>query len=175
MRLGCSALCVDCFMQVLWGQPNSAAKLMQEGRRRADALVMIFGSFSSLYCSQYQPRKLCYVMPFLPREEVRSEKHVKLTCRAATGIVLAGSSKFYSEARASVNIIIRTANEASQTLYNTTGALKDVQSKLEGSSVGDQAFHVLTSTTHKLDAESALVEMQASKNRHRIHRGLKIA
>ncbi|XP_054813827.1 uncharacterized protein LOC129314407 isoform X2 [Prosopis cineraria] len=94
---------------------------------------------------------------------------------AATGIVLAGSSKFYSEARASVNIIIRTANEASQTLYNTTGALKDVQSKLEGSSVGDQAFHVLTSTTHKLDAESALVEMQASKNRHRIHRGLKIA
>lgn len=95
-------------------------------------------------------------------------------CRAATGIVLGGSAKFYSEARASVNIIIKTANEASQTLHNTTGALKDIESKLGGSSVGEEASHILTSTSHKLDAESALIEMQATKNRHRIHRGLNI-
>lgn len=73
-----------------------------------------------------------------------------------------------------MNIIIRTANEASQTLHNTTGALKDIKNKLEGLSVGDQASDMLTTTSHKLDAESALIEMQASKNRHRIHRGLNI-
>ncbi|KAI9115584.1 hypothetical protein K1719_013253 [Acacia pycnantha] len=86
--------------------------------------------------------------------------------RAATGVVLGGSAKFYSE---TINIIIiRMAIETSQTLHNMTGALKDIESKLEGSSVGEEASDILTSTFHKLDTESALIEMQASNNRFRI-------
>jgi len=95
-------------------------------------------------------------------------------CSAATVLVLFGSARFHSEAKVSVNIIIRTANEASQTLSNTTGALKNIQTNLEGSSVGDVASDVLSSTSEKLDAESAIIEMQASKNRRLIHKGLNL-
>lgn len=93
---------------------------------------------------------------------------------AATGVVLAGSVRFHYEARASVNIIIRTANEASKTLYNTTGALKDIHSKLEGSTMGNVASYILGSVSDKLDDESAIIEMQASKNRRLIHKGLRV-
>lgn len=115
--------------------------------------------------------------------EIREASYVFVPCgemdvfnfsSAATGVVLAGNARFHSEARASVNIIIMTANEASETLYNTTGALKDIQTKLERSNVGDVASNILSSTSDKLDAESAIIEMQASKNRRLIHKGLRV-
>lgn len=97
-----------------------------------------------------------------------------LLCSVGSGVVVAGSARFHSEASASVNIIIRTANEASQTLYNTTGALRNIQTNLDGSSVGDAASDILNSASHKLGTESAIIETQASKHRRLIHKGLKL-
>lgn len=96
-------------------------------------------------------------------------------CRAATGLVLAGSARFHSEAKASVNIIIKTANDASATIHKTTGALKDMESNLVEDNVNaDEASVNLDSTAQRLDDASANIEKQAKKNRRLINKGLKI-
>ena len=93
--------------------------------------------------------------------------------RAATGLVLAGSAKFHSEAETVVKIIIRTANEASKTIDNTTGAMKDINN-LMASSGSAEVSEILNSTSEKLDAESANIVNQARKNRRLIDKGLEI-
>ncbi|TKY48310.1 hypothetical protein E2542_SST25726 [Spatholobus suberectus] len=93
---------------------------------------------------------------------------------AATGLVLAGSAKFHSEAKTSVNIIIKTANEASETIHNTTGALKDMESNFMEANVNAEASVILDSTTQRLDDASANIEKQARKNRRLINKGLKL-
>ncbi|XP_061365170.1 uncharacterized protein LOC133308552 [Gastrolobium bilobum] len=95
-------------------------------------------------------------------------------CRAATGVVLAGSARFHSEAKTSVNIIIKTANEASETIHNTAGALKDMESNLMEANFNAEASVYLDSTTERLDDASANIEKQARKNRRLINKGLKI-
>lgn len=42
----------------------------------------------------------------------------------ASGVVLGGNARFHAEAKSIVDIIIDTANDASETIYNTTGAMK---------------------------------------------------
>ncbi|XP_027344055.1 uncharacterized protein LOC113856437 [Abrus precatorius] len=93
---------------------------------------------------------------------------------AATGLVLAGSARFHSEAKTSVNIIIKTANEASETIHNTTGALKDMESNFMEANVNAEASVYLDSTAERLDDASENIEKQARKNRRLINRGLKI-
>ncbi|KAK7272003.1 hypothetical protein RJT34_28325 [Clitoria ternatea] len=93
---------------------------------------------------------------------------------AATGLVLAGSARFHSQAKTSVNIIIKTANEASVTIHNTTGALKDMESNFMEANVNAEASVYLDSTAEKLDDASANIEKQASKNRRLINKGLKL-
>ncbi|KAJ1424491.1 hypothetical protein SESBI_11685 [Sesbania bispinosa] len=93
---------------------------------------------------------------------------------AATGLVLGGSARFHSEAKSSVNIIIKTANEASETLHNTTGALKDMESNLMEANVNAETSVNLDSTTERLDDASENIEKQARKNRRLINKGLKI-
>lgn len=94
--------------------------------------------------------------------------------RVATGLVLAGSARFHSEARTSVNIIIKTANVASETIHNTAGALKDMEINLTGANDNAEASVNLDSTTKRLDDASANIEKQAKKNRRLINKGLKI-
>ncbi|KAK7402241.1 hypothetical protein VNO78_14347 [Psophocarpus tetragonolobus] len=93
---------------------------------------------------------------------------------AATGLVLAGSARFHSEAKASVNIIIKTANEASETIHKTTGALKDMESNFMEANANTEASVNLDSTTERLDDASANIEMQARKNRTLINKGLEL-
>ncbi|RDY03808.1 hypothetical protein CR513_12564, partial [Mucuna pruriens] len=93
---------------------------------------------------------------------------------AATGLVLAGSARFHSEAKTSVNIIIKTANEASETIHNTTGALRDMESNFMEANVNAEASVNLDSTTERLDDASANIEKQAKKNRRLINKGLKL-
>ncbi|KAK7325085.1 hypothetical protein VNO77_29154 [Canavalia gladiata] len=93
---------------------------------------------------------------------------------AATGLVLAGSARFHSEAKTSVNIIIKTANEASETIHNTTGALKDMENNFMEANVNAEASVYLDSTTERLDDASANIEKQAKKNRRLINKGLKL-
>ncbi|KAL5152398.1 hypothetical protein HKD37_13G038544 [Glycine soja] len=93
---------------------------------------------------------------------------------AATGLVLAGSARFHSEAKNSVNIIIKTANEASETIHNTTGVLKDMESNFMEANVKADASVNLDSTTERLDDASANIEKQARKNRRLIYKSLKL-
>ncbi|XAR71100.1 hypothetical protein NMG60_11028211 [Bertholletia excelsa] len=93
---------------------------------------------------------------------------------AATGVVLGGQVKFHSRAKTVVDIIINTANEASETIYNTTGAMTELSSNLEASNGSSQTITFLTSTSQKLDSKAADVQRQAKKNRNSIDRGLKI-
>jgi len=95
-------------------------------------------------------------------------------CRVATGLVLVGSARFHSEAKTSVDIIIKTANKASETIHNTTEALKGMESNLMEANVNVEASSNLDSTAEKLDDASVNIEMQAQKNRRLINKGLKI-
>ncbi|KAJ7947474.1 Transmembrane protein [Quillaja saponaria] len=92
----------------------------------------------------------------------------------ASGLVLGGNARFHSKAGTVIDIIIDTANEASETIYNTTGAMRDLESVTSGSdgTLEDSSF--LTSTSEKLDDEAAEIERQAKKNRRLIDKGLKI-
>ncbi|KAK6266259.1 hypothetical protein QUC31_017096 [Theobroma cacao] len=93
---------------------------------------------------------------------------------AASGLALGGTAKFHSEAKTVVNIIMRTANGASETIYNTTGAMKEMRDNLGETNGTGEATSFLTSTSEKLDVEAADIERQARKNRRLIDRGLKI-
>lgn len=95
-------------------------------------------------------------------------------CRAASGLVLGGNAKFHSQAKTVVNIIINTANEASETIYNTTGAMKDITNNLEAAGGSGDASGFLISTSEKLNVEAADIQRQAKKNRHLIDKGLRI-
>lgn len=92
----------------------------------------------------------------------------------ASGLVLGGNAKFHSRARTVVDIIMETANKASGTIYNTTGAMRNIRQNLETTDVGAEASNFLTSTSDKLDVEAAGIERQARKNRRLIDKGLKI-
>ncbi|GLT69783.1 hypothetical protein SLA2020_419080 [Shorea laevis] len=93
---------------------------------------------------------------------------------AASGLVLGGNAKFHSQAKTVVNIIINTANEASETIYNTTGAMKDITNNLEAAGGSGDASGFLISTSEKLNVEAADIQRQAKKNRHLIDKGLRI-
>ncbi|XP_058748791.1 uncharacterized protein LOC131621759 [Vicia villosa] len=92
----------------------------------------------------------------------------------ATGLVLVGSARFHSEAKISVDIIIKTANKALETIHNTTEALKGMENSLMEANVSIEASSNLDSTAEKLDDASGNIEMQARKNRRLINKGLKI-
>ena len=68
---------------------------------------------------------------------------------------------------------MNTANNASETIYNTTGAMEDIKNSLEASNVTD-ASDLLMSIKEKLDTKAAGIQRQARKNRRLIDMGLKI-
>ncbi|KAK3022527.1 hypothetical protein RJ639_046743, partial [Escallonia herrerae] len=90
------------------------------------------------------------------------------------GLVLGGNAKFRSRAQTVVDIIIDTANEASETIYNTTGAMKDMSINLIATNGDGEASSFLTSTSERLDFQAADIQRQAKKNRDAIDKGLKI-
>lgn len=73
-----------------------------------------------------------------------------------------------------VNIIINTANEASENIFKTTGAMKDVRDNLGISNGNAEIVSFITSTSQELDSEASNIQRQAKKNRHLINKGLKI-
>ncbi|KAB2009013.1 hypothetical protein ES319_D10G139000v1 [Gossypium barbadense] len=93
---------------------------------------------------------------------------------AASGLVLGGTVRFHSEAKTVVDIIIRTANEASDTIYNTTGAMKEMRDSLGDTNGTGEASSFLTTTSRRLDVEADDIARQARKNRRMIDRGLQI-
>ncbi|KAL6539287.1 hypothetical protein OROGR_011936 [Orobanche gracilis] len=69
---------------------------------------------------------------------------------------------------------IKTANDASETIHNTAGALKVMENNLMEANVNAEASVNLDSTTERLDDASANIEKQAKKNRRLINKGLDI-
>ncbi|XWS22195.1 hypothetical protein CRYUN_Cryun29cG0013300 [Craigia yunnanensis] len=112
--------------------------------------------------------KQCYLWPILLA--------VIFTILAivASGLALGGTARFHSEAKTVMDIIIRTANEASETIYNTTGAMKEMRDNLGETDGTGEASSFLTSTSERLDVEAANIARQARKNSRLIDRGLKI-
>ncbi|KAL0290910.1 UNVERIFIED_CONTAM: hypothetical protein Sangu_2555300 [Sesamum angustifolium] len=94
--------------------------------------------------------------------------------RTASCVVLGGNAKFHSRAKTVIDIILDTADEASNTIYNTTGAMKEMSSTLGEVQGSSRATGFLISTSRTLDAQAADIARQASKNRRLIDKGLKI-
>ncbi|KAM0069651.1 putative transmembrane protein [Helianthus debilis subsp. tardiflorus] len=91
-----------------------------------------------------------------------------------SGLVLGGNAKFHSRADKIIDIIIDTADDASKTIYNTTGAMKVTQTNLQGTNVEASTTRFLESTSRRLDSTADDIQRQARKNRHRIDLGLRI-
>ncbi|XP_024990765.1 uncharacterized protein LOC112525059 [Cynara cardunculus var. scolymus] len=91
-----------------------------------------------------------------------------------TGLVLGGNAKFHSRADTIIDIIIDTADEASETIYNTTGAMKMTRTNLQGTNVDASTTRFLESTSRRLDSTADDIQRQARRNRHKIDLGLRI-
>lgn len=91
-----------------------------------------------------------------------------------TGLVLGGNAKFHSRADTIIDIIIDTADEASETIYSTTGAMKMTRTNLQGTNVDASTTRFLESTSRRLDSTADDIQRQARKNRHKIDLGLRI-
>lgn len=94
--------------------------------------------------------------------------------RAAGGLALVGVTKFHSQARTSVNNIIKTANDASEIMHNATGALNEIKHDLEESNVGVEASQNLDSTADKFGAAAENIGKKARKDRHIINKALRL-
>ncbi|GAV90608.1 hypothetical protein CFOL_v3_34017, partial [Cephalotus follicularis] len=140
---------------------------------------IVLGGFllSTMYCfkgkGKLKKRSLCYKQCNL--WPILLAIFFTVLAIAAAGLVLGGNARFNSQARTVVNIIIETANEASETIHNTTGAMRNIVDNLGTSNDSrEDASGFLISTSEKLDVEAADIERQARKNRHLIDKGLKI-
>lgn len=94
--------------------------------------------------------------------------------RVGTGLVLGGNAKFHSRADKIIDIIIDTADDASETIYNTTGAMKMTRTNLQGTNVEASTIRFLDSTSRQLDSTADDIQRQARKNRRKIDLGLRI-
>ncbi|XP_057498355.1 uncharacterized protein LOC130782912 [Actinidia eriantha] len=141
---------------------------------------LVYGGFllATTFCCQNNNRKLKKTSPCQEQSYLWPTilaTFITVLAIVATGLVLGGNARFHSKAKTVVNIVIDTANEASETIYNTTGAMKDMSVNLEVSNNGSsQASGFLTSTSQKLDSQAADIQRQAKKNRHAIDKGLRI-
>ena len=87
---------------------------------------------------------------------------------------MGGNAKFHSRATTVVDILIDTADHASDTIYNTTEAMKDLSANLAADAESGDATRFLKSTAQSLDTEADDIHRQERKHRRAIYNGLKI-
>ncbi|RDY12682.1 hypothetical protein CR513_02495, partial [Mucuna pruriens] len=92
----------------------------------------------------------------------------------ASVLVYVGSAKFYYEARTSVNIIIKIADDASEIIHNATRALEDIQEDLVESNISAEVSGKLDSTARNLDNAVDNIVNKTRKNKRTINRTLKL-
>ncbi|WJX45570.1 hypothetical protein P8452_32440 [Trifolium repens] len=97
-----------------------------------------------------------------------------LLAMASSGLVLASSAKFNYHARTSVNIIIKTTNEASEIIHNATGALKEIYKDLIESDIGIEASGNLYSTADKFDSTADNIVNKATNDRQIMNKAFKV-
>ncbi|PIN13103.1 hypothetical protein CDL12_14275 [Handroanthus impetiginosus] len=73
-----------------------------------------------------------------------------------------------------INVIIGAADEASNTIYNTTGAMKEMSISLSEVDGSSKATDFLTWTSKKLDSQAENIQTHATKNRLLIDKGLRM-
>ncbi|KAI5390380.1 hypothetical protein KIW84_075629 [Lathyrus oleraceus] len=91
-----------------------------------------------------------------------------------SGLVLACGANFNYQARTSVNIMIKTTNDASEIIKNATEALKEIHEDLMESNVGVEAFENLYSTADKFNSTAENIIEKAAKNKLIINKALKV-
>ncbi|MCD7456566.1 hypothetical protein HAX54_032154 [Datura stramonium] len=133
---------------------------------------------SSTFCCKINNRKLkrrptchykhCYLWLLL------SAIFLTILAIIATGLVLGGNEKFHSRTDRVVDIIIDTADGASETIYTTTEAMREMNSGLQDTDVGQEASNFLIPTSRSLDRQADDIHREARKNRRLIEKLLKI-
>lgn len=68
----------------------------------------------------------------------------------ASVVVYVGSANFHFQARTSVNVIVKIADDASEIVHSATRVLQDLEKNLESSITAD-VFTKLNSTAKRLD------------------------
>ncbi|XP_022864818.1 uncharacterized protein LOC111384733 isoform X1 [Olea europaea var. sylvestris] len=112
--------------------------------------------------------KQCYLHPLL------LATFFTILAITATGLVLGGNAKFHSRAKTVIDIIIDTADDATDTIHEATGAMRNMSTNLREANGSSETTNFLTSTSRRLNTEAADIERQARKNRRAIDKGLKI-
>ncbi|KAL3641600.1 hypothetical protein CASFOL_012415 [Castilleja foliolosa] len=92
----------------------------------------------------------------------------------ACGLVLGGDSEFHSRAKKVTNVIINAAENASETIYSTTKAMKEIKSYLTRVDSNSKAVESLTSTSQRLDSQASEIETQTNNNKGLINDGLNL-
>ncbi|KAL2592055.1 hypothetical protein AAZV13_12G045800 [Glycine max] len=91
----------------------------------------------------------------------------------ASVLVYVGSSKFHYQARTSVNVIIKIADDASEIIHNVTRALEDIQENLVDSGISAEVSENLNSTAKKMDNAVDNIVKKTRKNKRTVNRAFK--
>lgn len=89
-------------------------------------------------------------------------------------MVLGGNAKLHSRTDTVVDIIVDTADGASETIYTTTRALRYMNTDLAHTDIRYEAAYFLIPTSTSLDRTAADIHREATKNRRLIKKGLEI-
>lgn len=94
-----------------------------------------------------------------------------LPYRVASGVIIGSSSKFHLQARSIKNIITRTAEEASTTIYNVTEAVAAMQNitELYG---GRNGSDLLNSNVESLSIQASNIQAKAESSMHLVNKGI---
>ncbi|URE04307.1 hypothetical protein MUK42_18469 [Musa troglodytarum] len=126
------------------------------------ACVLLIATKTCLVCKERKQKK-----------RLPCSKKYCVSPVVASGIVLGGSSKFYSRVKSIENIIVETSEEASQTIYNVTQAVVAMESvnNLYG---GIEESSNLNSTSQMLYVEAANIQRQAENRMQLVNKGIKM-
>ncbi|KAH0643712.1 hypothetical protein KY290_033400 [Solanum tuberosum] len=134
---------------------------------------------ASTFCCKRNKRKLkkrstCYNKHDCYLWIILSAIFLTILAITATGLVLGGNGNFRSRTDKVVDIIIDTADGASETIYTTTKAMREMNSGLEGTDIGQEASNFLIPTSRRLDTQADDISREARKNRRLIEKLLNI-
>ncbi|XP_074320065.1 uncharacterized protein LOC141656871 [Silene latifolia] len=129
--------------------------------------IYLLGKACCLENKKRKPRrrtpcqKQCHLFPIV------STTVFTVVAIIASGVALGGNARFYSRAKTIMTVIINTADQASDSMNNATGAMRKMSINLEESGTfdGDKAARFLASTSDKLDYEATGLEEHAQRNR----------
>ncbi|TKY67477.1 hypothetical protein E2542_SST10371 [Spatholobus suberectus] len=106
--------------------------------------------------------------------QLSSQEYMDMQSGVASGLVYVGSAKFYSQARTSVNVVIKIADDESEIIHNATSALEDIQEDLVEPSISDEVSGNLNSMAKKLDNAVDDIVKKTRKNRRTVNKAFKV-